>query len=154
MPEDDSIRSYVLYVFIMVLIILAIIIFIELTNIDLNPAQPNKKIVQVVTIEALNNNNTNTNTNIGSKDSDTSFVMNPAVDFCKSHTGSSDKLKESCAKLTNKNCNATSCCIMLNGEKCVPGSEDGPTFRTTPSGENVNIDYYYFQNKCYGNKCS
>ena len=57
----------------------------------------------------------------------TSINLNPVSDFCKS---SSASLKESCGKLTKKNCNSTSCCIVLNGEKCVAGNQDGPTFKT------------------------
>ena len=79
----------------------------------------------------------------------TSINLNPVSDFCKS---SSASLKESCAKLTKKNCNSTSCCIVLNGEKCVAGNQDGPTFKTD-SGEDITVDYYYYQNKCYGNSC-
>ena len=41
---------------------------------------------------------------------------------------------------------------MLNGEKCVAGNQDGPTFKTD-SGEDITVDYYYYQNKCYGNSC-
>ena len=75
--------------------------------------------------------------------------MSSVDDFCKSTSAS---LKESCAKLTKKNGNSTSCCVMLNGKNCVAGNQDGPTFKTD-SGEDINIDYYYYQNKCYGDNC-
>jgi hypothetical protein len=61
-------------------------------------------------------------------------------------------VKKSCTKLTKKNCNATTCCVMLNGKKCVAGNQDGPTFKTD-SGKDIKVDYYYYQNKCYGNNC-
>ena len=167
----DFSRSNVLNIFIGVIIIFALIIFIEISNIDLNPDPVNKKVVQVVNIEALKNqkksknNNTTTTaaiTTIATTDEtneilpppepnkpNTSINLNPVSDFCKS---SSDSLKESCTKLTKKNCNATSCCIVLNGGKCVAGNQSGPTFKTD-SGEDINVDYYYYQNKCYGNSC-
>ena len=75
--------------------------------------------------------------------------MNPFTNFCKINLGS---LKEACSKLTNKNCNKPACCVVLNGKKCVAGSQNGPTFKTE-LGKNINIDYYYFQNKCYGDGC-
>ena len=140
----DFSRSNVLNIFIGVIVIFALIIFIDVSNINLNPGPINKKVVQVVNIETLKNNTTD------KKDlPNTSINLNSISDFCKS---SSASLKESCAKLTRKNCNSTTCCIMLNGEKCVAGNQDGPTFKTE-SGEDINIDYYYYQNKCYGNSC-
>ena len=137
----DISRSNILNVFIVVIVIFALIIFIDVSNINLNPDQVNKKVVQVVNIEALQNNQSGA--------PNTSINLNPVSDFCKT---SSASLKESCGKLTKKNCNSTSCCIVLNGETCVAGNQDGPTFKTN-SGEDINVDYYYYQNKCYGNSC-
>ena len=140
----DFNRNDILNIFIIVIIILALLIFIEISNIDLNAEQPNKKIVQTVNIEAL------TSKKDSKKEApNTSINLNPIIDFCKS---SSDSLKKSCAKLTKKNCNATTCCVMLDGEKCVAGNQDGPTFKTE-SGKDITVDYYYYQNKCYGNSC-
>lgn len=138
--NNDLIRNNILNIFIAVITIFALIIFIDVSNINLNPEKTNKKVVQVVNIEALTSIKDSPNTSIN---------LNPVSDFCKS---SSDSLKESCSKLTKKNCNATTCCIMLNGEKCVAGNQDGPTFKTE-SGEDIVVDYYYYQNKCYGNSC-
>ena len=100
----DFSRSNVLNIFIGVIFIFALIIIMDIINFNLNTKETNKKVVQVVNIEALQNN-TDTNTTIN---------LNPISDFCKS---SSDSLKTSCGKLTKKNCNATTCCVMLNGEK-------------------------------------
>jgi regulatory protein YycI of two-component signal transduction system YycFG len=83
------------------------------------------------------------------KPPDMSIDMSISTDFCKSNLGS---LKESCSKLTNNNCNMTSCCVVVNGKKCAAGSKNGPTYKTE-SGKNINIDYYYYQNKCYGDGC-
>jgi len=140
-------RSNILNIFIGVIVIFALIIFIQVSNLNLNPDPQNKKVVQVVNIEALQNNMKDKKDEL--EKPNTSINLSPVSDFCKS---SSDSLKKSCAKLTKKNCNATSCCIMLNGEKCVAGNQDGPTFKTN-SGKDINVDYYYYQNKCYGNRC-
>lgn len=175
----DFSRSNILNIFIGVIVIFALIIFIEISDIDLNPVTVNKKVVQVVNIEPLKNKkksknqkkskktkkNDTTTTTVSEPDTtedtspilpppepnkpDTSINMSPVDNFCKS---SSDSLKESCTKLTKKNCNATSCCVVLNGEKCVAGNQDGPTFKTD-SGQDITVDYYYYQNKCYGNNC-
>jgi hypothetical protein len=173
-------RSYILNIFIGVISIFALIIFIDVSNINLNPDKSTKKVVQIVNIEALKNNKhkktktsttedtTEDTTKDTTKDTtedttedttgvsapqpnkpDTSINMSPVDDFCKSNSAS---LNESCAKLTKKNCNATSCCVVLNGKKCVAGNQDGPTFKTE-SGEDIAVDYYYYQNKCYGNSC-
>ena len=168
-------RNYILNIFIVVVVIFALIIFIDVSNINLNPEHSNKKVVQVVNIEALKNNKkskkskktnetdkttetnktteTDTTNQIVSPPQpnkpNTSINMSPVDDFCKSNSAS---LKESCAKLTKKNCNSTTCCVLLNGKKCVAGNQDGPTFKTE-SREDISIDYYYYQNKCYGNSC-
>jgi len=168
----DFSRNYILNIFIGVISIFALIIFIDVSNINLNPYKSSKKVVQVVNIEALKNknhkksktsttedttedtttyNDTSTTENIPVSEPlpDTSINMSPVDDFCKSNSAS---LNESCAKLTKKNCNATSCCVVLNGKKCVAGNQDGPTFKTE-SGQDIAVDYYYYQNKCYGNSC-
>ena len=171
----DFSRNDLLNIFIGVIVIFALIIFIDISNINLNPDESNKKVVQVVNIEALKNKkkkNKKKNKNETSEATiseatiseattnepvtapepdkpDTSINMSSVDDFCKSNSAS---LKESCAKLTKKNCNSTSCCVMLNGKNCVAGNQDGPTFKTD-SGEDINIDYYYYQNKCYGDSC-
>jgi hypothetical protein len=81
------------------------------------------------------------------------FNTDLAKDFCKTFQTSSDKLEKQCNKLTNSNCLSSGCCVLLNGQKCVAGGSNGPTFQSGPSGSPMNIDYYYYQNKCYGNHC-
>lgn len=85
-------------------------------------------------------------------------------DFCKSFLGSSDQLEKQCNELTHSNCKSSHCCVLLNNgnnaneieegvkdSKCVAGGPNGPTFQSNPDGSKINIDYYYYQNKCYGN---
>ena len=81
------------------------------------------------------------------------FSTDLAKDFCKSFQTNSDKLEKQCNKLTNSNCKSSGCCVLLNGQKCVAGSANGPTFQSTSNGSAINFDYYYYQNKCYGNNC-
>lgn len=79
--------------------------------------------------------------------------MNKSDAFCESHRGSSGALDDECGKLTKTNCNTTSCCVWTSDNKCVAGGQSGPTFNSDAKGKTKQLDYYYFQNKCYGSKC-
>ena len=65
--------------------------------------------------------------------------------FCEHNT------VESCNKLTRNNCNAVKCCVWMSDDTCVAGSERGPTYNTDDNGKTKAIDFYYYQNKRYGN---
>jgi len=81
-------------------------------------------------------------------------TLNTMADsFCKNEEKSQIGLDAKCQQLTEQNCNSTSCCVWLNGEKCVAGGINGPTFNTDENGKTKEIDNYYYQNKCYGPKC-
>ena len=71
--------------------------------------------------------------------------------FCDLYRGSSNNLNNSCGKLTEKNCNETSCCVFTNN-KCVAGGANGPTYNSDSNGNTTTADYY-FQNQCYGANC-
>jgi hypothetical protein len=136
---EFSSKTFILNVFIFVLIFFIIIIFIDITGLNLNQQEPPQKLLKTITIETMNNL--------------TLPSMNKYDDFCKGHIGSTDKLESSCNNLTNSNCNEVSCCVNLNGNKCVAGNERGPIYKTEKTGDKINVDYYYYKNKCYGN-CS
>jgi hypothetical protein len=136
---DESNLKFMLKVFIMVLLFFSIIVFIQSIGINFNAKEPPKKLLQVVTIEGLDNLNT-------------SLTTNKSDAFCESHRGDSNILNQSCSKLNEKNCNTTSCCIWSSNNKCVAGNKDGAIFNSE-KGKTINLDYYYYQNKCYGNKC-
>lgn len=80
---------------------------------------------------------------------DTHLSMDKSDAFCESHTGSSYTLDTACNSLTKNNCNDTSCCNWTSNKKCVAGGKDGPTF----DSNSKELDYYYFQGKCYGSGC-
>ena len=71
--------------------------------------------------------------------------------FCESYRGSSSTLNNACGRLTEKNCNETSCCVFTNN-KCVAGGANGPTYNSDSNGNTSTADYY-FQNQCYGSNC-
>lgn len=79
------------------------------------------------------------------------FGNSPAESFCKSYSGKD--LNEKCGGFTERNCNKTSCCIWTSESKCVAGNVDGPLYNTNKSGKTIVPDYFYFQNKCFGEKC-
>ena len=132
----------ILKVLILVILILSFIIFINSIGLNLNYKEP-KKLLQVVTMEGIEN-------------MDTSIILPSSKSdaFCETQRGSSGTLDKSCGNLTKKNCNTTSCCVWTSDSKCVAGSIQGPTFNSDSNGKTKNLDYYYFQNNCYGDKCS
>ena len=132
--------KYILKVFIIVFLILSLIAFINTLGLNLNEEPSQKKLLQVVTIEALELPNT-------------SIPMSKSQAFCDVHKGSSGSLDESCGRLTRGNCNDTSCCVWTSNQKCAAGGIDGPTFNTDTNGKTKQLDYYYFQGKCYGSGC-
>lgn len=129
--------KYILKIVIVVSLILSLIVFINLIDLNLNA----KKLLQVVTMEGLTN------------PPDTSIIINKSDAFCEIHRGSSGTLDKSCGKLTKNNCNSTSCCVWTSNNKCVAGGAGGPTFNTDSNGKTKELGYYYFQNKCHGAKC-
>jgi hypothetical protein len=139
---NKEIITYIINVFVVVVIIFGIITFINVYDVKLENTNINKQLKEVVTIESMENLNTN-------------LDVNQFSAFCKSHTGYSDKLDISCGKLTNTNCNLVDCCVLLTSDgnqKCVAGDYSGPTYKTTTNGKNINIDYYYYKNKFYTNQ--
>jgi hypothetical protein len=125
--------KFVLKVFIIVFLFVSFILFIN--SIRLN-------LLQLNTIEGYE---TMPETNI---------ILDNKDAFCESHRGSSNILEESCGKLTKRNCLETSCCVFTSEDKCVAGSEGGPTFNSDSNGKTKNLDYYYYKEKCFGPKCS
>jgi len=88
-------------------------------------------------------------------DDDTTEVN---TDNCKTLHGESHKIEEYCQSLHPKLCKHKKCCILgkeskTGDMKCFAGSRIGPTYHTTDDGNDINLDYYYYQGKCYGKKC-
>jgi hypothetical protein len=130
-------KNNMLNIFICVFIIFGIIVLLDISGMNLNTKEAPKKLIQTVTIESMHNINVPS--------------MDKHEDFCKAHEGATSELEKSCNKLTKNNCNEVSCCVYLNGNKCVAGNARGPIYKTETTGEKINVDYYYYKNKCYGN---
>jgi len=88
-----------------------------------------------------------------SNHSDSSIIINKNDDFCENQRSSGGTLEQSCNKLTQNNCNSVSCCVWTSENKCTSGNINGPIFNTETNGKTKKLNYYYFQNKCFGDKC-
>ena len=70
------------------------------------------------------------------------------VDVCKTYMGDYKTINEKCNALANSNCTILPCCVLLNGNKCVAGDVNGPTF-LTDQGNAVDYKYYIHKGKTY-----
>ena len=71
--------------------------------------------------------------------------------FCDINKGGQQEI--ACNALTKYNCGLTSCCIWTSDDKCKAGNKSGPLFNSDSKGKTLPLDYYYFQNQCYGPQC-
>lgn len=132
MPVTEFLKEQWPNILTIVIIFITLLSIFSILGINFNPIT-NKKIQKIVTVE--------------------SFSPDSLSDsFCSDYLTDSNKLDKQCNKLTESNCNSTSCCIWLNGNKCVAGGERGPTFRTN-NGQDIDVEFYSWKNKCYGKGC-
>jgi hypothetical protein len=87
-----------------------------------------------------------------------SLMLAPETSFCEHSKTNGGAMQKQCSALTKNNCGAVACCIwgIDSSERkaqCMVGSKGGPMYSTDVKGEPVNIDTYYYQNKCYGANC-
>ena len=134
----DEKLKYILKIGIFVLLILALM---NILGINLNNAyeSQNNSLIEGLQPGTLNIQPGTENLSSG------------ANAFCDLYRGSSNRLNNECKKLTEKNCNETSCCVFTNN-KCVAGGANGPTYNSDSNG-NTSTAKYYFQNQCYGANC-
>ena len=76
--------------------------------------------------------------------------------FCRFYDSndSAQDLNDACGKLAKGNCTNIKCCVwgQKTGEsKCYAGDKTGPTFKSDNQGNKMDVDSYYYMNKCYGN---
>ena len=81
------------------------------------------------------------------------IMATPDIAFCNKYKGNPNELNTMCGKLTDSNCKNSGCCGLVNDTKCVAGNESGPIYKTGENGQPMNLDMYYYKNKCYGPKC-
>jgi hypothetical protein len=127
--------KYLLKIFILVFLILYTIMFINLVGLTLNDYNNPKTLKNVLIMEGLEN----------------PLTVDACKAFCQNNQGA--QLETACNAFTQDYCNSSSCCIWTNDNKCKAGNKSGPLFNTDSNGKTVTLDYYYFQNNCYGDKC-
>ena len=113
-----------------------------------------QKITQTVTVETfepMDNNGTGLGTGLSTNlPQDTDF--SGANSFCEAHMGNSPGLNVACKGLTDENCSSSSCCVLVqgqNGNTCMAGGVNGPTFNTDATGNMISMDAYYYEGKQY-----
>jgi hypothetical protein len=134
---DDKIK-YILKIGIFVLLILAIMNILGI-NLKENDVSQNNSLLEGFEADTLE------------IQPGTQNLATGANAFCDLYRGSSSRLNNECRRLTEKNCNETSCCVFTNN-RCVAGGANGPTYNTNSNGKTISADYY-FQNQCYGANC-
>ena len=122
-------RAQGAYIIMVVVIFFTFLTMFSILGVTFNPVE-DKHIQKVVTIESF-------------EDSD--FIDG----LCEKHSGEPHEIEEKCTALTEDNCNSTSCCVWLNGKKCVAGDSNGPTYHTH-GGKDIDVLYYYHKNTCKG----
>jgi len=127
------------------LIMFGVVLLIKRFDIDMDVSKTNGQPVRVVTVEGLDNLSTDANM-------DMDMNINESESFCDKYKSQPSELDAKCAGLTEKSCDATSCCVFINGERCVAGNKNGPMFRTSAeTNENIDIKHYKHKGVCYGN---
>lgn len=71
-------------------------------------------------------------------------------DFCDKYNNNPAEINKMCKKMSITNCKIPSCCVLLDGKKCVAGNTSGPLF-LTEDGKDVDYIFYTNKNRCYGN---
>lgn len=149
----NFITENLLYIGIIIFIIVGLLVYINFKDIDLNKTTT-KKLTQTVTVDTYVNRESFTNE--GSNDTSNvekliqDFDFSGPNSFCESYRGNSPSLNVACKGLTDENCSSMPCCVLVqgqNGNKCMAGSINGPTFKKDTNGNLVSMDAYYYEGK-------
>ena len=141
-PAKEYLRENMSYILLVTIVIIGILLYFDMIGFDLNPPK-DRSVDKVVTIETFGNN-----------------IHKRVKDgFCETHKNDNHALEKDCNTFNEKNCKASGCCVWakMKGDAskqastCVAGNKHGPIFRTDDSGKRLDVDYYYYDNKCYGN---
>lgn len=73
--------------------------------------------------------------------------------FCEKYQSDPVEMDKRCQKLNKNSCIIPSCCVWLNDKKCVSGGISGPTFTTDDNDNDIEVNNFTFQGKCYGDGC-
>jgi hypothetical protein len=113
-----------------VVVFLTLLVLFAILGVNFDPVV-DKHVEKVVTIESFG-------------------PSSRAESACDRFHDDPKKIDGWCQSLSKKGCVASSCCVLLNGNKCVGGSKSGPTFHTS-NGKDVDYDHYHHRDNCIGN---
>jgi predicted membrane protein len=118
-------------VFLVVIVLLIVMMLISTYNINMNVGRNGRprQLVRQVTVEGFSG----------------------AESFCEKYLGKPDLLHEKCQAFNRDSCNATSCCVWLNSEKCVGGNKFGPTYYSDDNLDDIDVNHFHHKNVCRGN---
>ena len=132
------------------------LVYVVVNNIKLNPRHNIHPVTKrVIIYEGFDNK-----TDIDTKQ-ETKTELNEEKTFnttvCDKLQGKSHEIETHCSNLNNDLCKFTKCCILGHDAdagtmKCVAGNRIGPTYHETDDNVPRNFDYWYYKNKCYGDK--
>lgn len=116
-------------------------------------------VVYMIFTTVRNGADKNMNAEDGEKKTIKTIVLETFMgeEFCAAHSGNSQYLDKSCAKLNKGMCMETDCCVYAkyDGEKtgkCVAGGDNGPTYLTNEDETPMEMEYYYYKKKKLGVK--
>lgn len=149
----NFITENLLYIAIIISIIVGLLVYINFKDIDLNK-MPTKKLIQTVTVDTYVNRESFSNDNGVSNLEQVvqDFDFSGSNSFCESYRGNSPQLNVACNGLTDDNCSSIPCCVLVqgqNGNKCMAGGINGPTFKKDTNGNLISMDAYYYEGKKY-----
>ena len=149
----NFITENLLYIAIIISIIVGLLVYIKFKDIDLNKI-PTKKLTQTVTVDTYVNRESFSNGNGVSNLEQVvqDFDFSGQNSFCESYRGNSPQLNIACNGLTDENCSSIPCCVLVqgqNGNKCMAGGINGPTFKKDANGNLISMDAYYYEGKQY-----
>ena len=149
----NFITENLLYIAIIISIIVGLLVYIKFKDIDLNKI-PTKKLTQTVTVDTYVNRESFSNGNGVSNLEQVvqDFDFSGQNSFCVSYRGNSPQLNIACNGLTDENCSSIPCCVLVqgqNGNKCMAGGINGPTFKKDANGNLISMDAYYYEGKQY-----
>jgi hypothetical protein len=134
-------------------LMLGLIIIFQVFNDNNANTEDTKVLLGTATIEAMENGRVGPNPDLAIDMSEFDAQRNPENSFCESNGENLKKLETDCNNLSKSNCSKVKCCGYLNDIKCVTGNKFSPTYMSDESGNTIEIDTYYYMNKCIGPKC-
>jgi len=173
----NFITENLLYIAIIISIIVGLLVYIKFKDIDLNKI-PTKKLTQTVTVDTYVNRESFKNSKkernlekekkVEKEEQEQveqeqeqveqiekvvqDFDFSGPNSFCESYRGNSPQLNVACNGLTDENCSSIPCCVLVqgqNGNKCMAGGINGPTFKKDANGNLISMDAYYYEGKQY-----